>query len=116
MLPLSVAVVGLLLVEAPAFTEAAAYVSVGAVLAVTLTVRFAIAVPEFPSVTVRTTVLAPGVAVQSAATVAVMVPAVLVREGAVMGAGTDVAVTTRLPTAVSVSLTVAIVETLPAVP
>ena len=86
--PLSVAEVGEFDVEPPAFTEAAAYVTEGGVLAVTVTVRLAVAVPELPSVTVRTTVLAPRTAVQFAATFAVMVPAVLVMPVTVIPAGT----------------------------
>src|SRR5690242_12538454 len=97
MLPLSVALVGELLVEAPAFTDALPYVSVGAVLAATLTVRLAVAMPPLPSVTVSTTVLLPRVAAQPAASVAVIVPLVLVIEATMMPAGTVVAVTVRLP-------------------
>jgi hypothetical protein len=67
-------------------------------------------------VTVNTTVFAPSVAVQSAATFAVIVPAVLLIEVTVIPAGTVVAVTTRLPAAVSPSLAVAMVLAEPAVP
>ncbi len=73
------------------------------VLAVTLTVRLVVLVPLLPSVTVNTTVFAPTVAAQPAATLAVIVPAVLVIEVTVMPVGTVVAVTPKLPTAVSVS-------------
>ena len=113
---MSVAAVGELLVDPPAFTEADAYVTEGAVFAVTITVRFAVAVPELPSVTVKTMVFAPIVAVQSAATVAVIVPAVLTIEVTVSPAGTVVAVTTKLPAAVSPSETVAIALMVPAEP
>jgi len=56
------------------------------------------------------------VAVQSAATVAEIVPAEFVIEVTVIPAGTVVAVTTRLPTGVSPSLAVAIVLRVPAEP
>src|SRR5438477_2437106 len=101
MLPLSLAVVGLLLVALPAFTAAVPYVRVGTVLAVTLTVRLAVRVPLLPSVTVRTTVLEPTVALHPAATFAVMVPLLLEIELMVMPVGTVVAVTIRLAAAVS---------------
>jgi len=114
--PLSVAVVGEFEVEPPAFTEAPAYVTEGAVFAETLTVRFAVAVPLLPSVTVKTTVFAPIVALQSAATVAEIVPAALVMPVTVIPAGAVVAVTARLPTGVSPSPTVAIVLMVPAEP
>ena len=90
--------------------------SVGAVFAVTLTVRFAVDVPPFESVTVSTTVLAPGVALQAAATVAVMVPFVFVMPLTVIPTATVDAVTVKLPGGWSGSLTVAIVLTVPALP
>lgn len=82
----------------------------------TLIVRLAVAVPEFPSVTVKATVLAPIVAVQLAETFAVIVPATLVIEVTVIPAGTVVAVTIKLPAGVCPSLTVAIVLPVPVVP
>ena len=85
-------------------------------LAVTLTIKLPVAVPLLESVTVRTIVLFPSVAVQLAAMLAVIVPLLLVIEVTVIPAGTVVAVTTKLPAGVSLSLTVAIVETEPAVP
>src|SRR5438445_445866 len=61
-------------------------------------------------------VLAPTVAVQLAATLAVIVPLVLVMLVTLRPVGTVVAVTVKLPAAVSTSLTVAMVETVPALP
>src|SRR5262245_58582642 len=59
-------------------------------------------------------VLLPGVALQAAATVALIVPLVLVMPVTVIPVGIEVAVTVKLPAAVSASLTVAIVTAAPA--
>lgn len=96
--PLSVAVVGVTVVDWPKTTlTGLGYVTVGAVLAVTLTVKLAVAEPLFESVTVRTAVFAPATALQPAVTVAVIAPAVFVMLVIVMPVGKVVAVTTRLP-------------------
>lgn len=81
-------------------------VIVGGTLAMTSTARFA--VDEFPasSVTVNVTCYTPTVAVGAAEISAVTVPAVFVMFVTVNPVGTPVAVTTRLPAAVSVSDTV----------
>lgn len=84
-------------------------------LAETLTIRFAFAVKE-PSETCSTIVLSPVVAAQSAAMSAVIVPPVLTMLVTVRPVGTVVAVTVKLPAAVSLSLTVAICELLAAMP
>jgi hypothetical protein len=89
---------------------------VGSELAVTLTGRLAVAVPLLPSVTVSTTVLAPRAVLHKAAVLAVIVPLILLIPVTVSPAGTVVAVTIKLPAAVSLSLTVAMVETVPALP
>ena len=65
--------------------------------AVTLTVKLAVELPLFESVTVNPTVFAPRVALQSAATVAVTVPFLFVIPVTEMPGGTVVAVTVRPP-------------------
>ena len=97
--PLSVGpVAGLTTVEPPKTSAGGLmYPKLGALLAVTLTVKLAVFVPLFASVTVKVTVFAPRVAVQLAARVAVIVPVVLVMLVTEMPAGTVVAVTTKLP-------------------
>src|SRR5438876_4245107 len=115
--PLSLGPVAGLTVAGPPFaTDAVLYVSVGAAFADTLTVRLAVDVALPESVTVKTTVFAPVVALQTAATVAVIVPAVFVIPITVMPAGTVVAVTVSVPAASSASLTIAMVDTVPALP
>jgi hypothetical protein len=69
----------------------------GAVFAVTLTVKLAVELPPFESVTVNPTVFAPKVALQSAARVAVIVPLLLVIPVTEMPEGTVVAATVKLP-------------------
>src|SRR5213593_2217073 len=88
----------------------------GGLLAVTLTVRLSVALRPPLSVTVNATMLLPREAEQLAATVAVTVPLVLVMPVTERPAGTLVAVTVRLPARSCASLTVAIVETVPAAP
>lgn len=79
-------------------------------------IKLAVAVPELPSATLSTTVLLPSAALQPAATFAEIVPPELLMEVTEMPVGTVIAVTTKLPAEVSPSLTVAMVETDPAVP
>jgi hypothetical protein len=67
------------------------------VFAVTLTVKLAVALPPFESVTVNPTVLVPKAAPQLAATVAVTVPLLFVMPVTEMPEGTVVALTVKLP-------------------
>lgn len=90
--------------------------SVGGVFAATFTVKLACAIAPPASVTVNTMLFAPTVAAQSAVMFAAIVPLVFVMLVIVMPAGTVVAVTTRLLAEVSISLTVAIFATVPALP
>src|SRR5581483_5213690 len=77
------------------------------------TVRLAVDV-MLPSETVSVTVLLPSVALHPAAIVAVIAPLLLLIEPMEMPVGTVVAVTIRLPGAVSTSLTAAICTAVPA--
>ena len=84
-------------------------------MAVTLTLKLP-AVLSKPSLTLKPTVFAPIVALQAATKSAVTVPVLLTILLTVKPAGTVGAVTTKLPTACSASLTVAMVLLLTPVP
>src|SRR5262249_48648106 len=116
--PLSLgAAFGVIVALAPALIVVAGYApSVGSVLLVTLTINSAVAVPVFSSVTVKVMIFAPSTALQPAATVAVMRPLVLTTLVTVRPVADVVAVTNNLPSAVSMSLTVARFATVPALP
>ena len=116
-LPLSLgAALGVTVLVPPVVAVDAPYVpKTGAVLAVTLTLKLP-AVLNKPSLTLKPTVFAPTVALQAATRFAVTVPVVLTILLKVKPAGTLGAVTTKLPGACSVSVTVAIVLLLTALP
>lgn len=88
----------------------------GAVFAVTFTVKLAVAVKPPPSVTVKVTVFAPRVALQLAAITAEIVPLLLVTFVTVKPVGMLEAVTVKLFAAVRSSLTVATLDALAVLP
>ena len=117
-LPLSVgAADGVAVVEPPGASETPEYApNVGGVLAVTLTVKLAVAVKPPSSKTCKTIVFAPGVAPQRATMLAVTLPLALVKPLRIKPGGTLWAETVRLFRAVKSSEIVATGETLPLLP
>ena len=108
---------GVTVADAPGMSAVAEYApSAGAVFAVTLTVKLAVDMRLWPSVTETVMLFAPTVAEQSAAMLAVTLPLLFVSPETLRPAGTLDAATIRLPAGVASSLTVAMGETPPALP